>query len=277
MINKSYIKIKEDRRDIPLLTISESEESSHESDQDILDEMNIANVEETESVRSVSIGISSHTPITTWVHNKYAAESSVNSYESVHHEGVRNEISKRKTSNKERLKVMMKKRKERERKIQKQQNMSKKRRKRNIKQKVYTKSNRIDLDNETKLKIVNHYLKNKRKDRNYNAKSCKLYFESKDINCGRSTNINAWSRNINTIKSNMQQYGKHKMRNRARKSWFYVMEQKLVQIINRRNRNVSDEWIRNKALQLCQKMYPDRDFTASRGWLTNFKQRHSMD
>ncbi len=87
--------------------------------------------------------------------------------------------------------------------------------------KAKSKQTRIDLKNKTKLNIANQYLKQKRNNRNYNAKQCKLYFLSdKNIECGATNNITKWSRNINTIKQNIKRFGENKKRNRQKK-WHY--------------------------------------------------------
>ena len=131
-------------------------------------------------------------------------------------------------------------------------------------------------NNETKLKIVKYYVKNKKKDKNFNARLCKLHFQNEqDINCGHLRNINNWSRNLKVIKKNIRKFGGKKMRNRERKSYFHLMEDRLWAIIKKKRKNVSNEWIRNKALDLMKEIYPNnRKFTASLGWLRAFKQRH---
>ena len=208
-------------------------------------------------------------------------DNDLNKNDNHNHNCNRNVISigRRKTTNKQRQRAMIKKRMERE-KLFKSHLKRKKKKQRRKTGKIYCRRKRIDTNNETKLKIVKHYLKNKKQDRNFNARLCKLHFENEEeINCGSMRNINNWSRNIKLIKHNIGRFGAKKKRNRQRKSYFPLMEDRLWSLIKKENREnrkkVSNEWIRNKAMDLIKEIYPNnRDFKASLGWLYNFKQRH---
>ena len=188
----------------------------------------------------------------------------------------------RKTTNKQRKRVMDNKRKEIERERKQWIARFKRKNKRKVSAKnnrleVNRKRTRIELNNATRLKIAKHYIKNKKKNYNYSAKMCKIYFANKGIDCGGNVNIWRWSKYIKLIQKNIGIFGENKIRNRYRKSWYSKMEEKLFEIMNKRtnkNRYFSNQWIKNKAIELNKKFYPKIKFKASNGWLNNFKKRH---
>jgi len=101
-----------------------------------------------------------------------------------------------------------------------------------------------------------------------------MHFSTKkDVECGGVRNICRWSKEVNLIKDNIKKYGKNKKRNRPKKSWFDKMEKRLNDLIQNKAGKVSNEWIKNKAIELNKEIYPNRNFSASNGWLNNFKQR----
>eukprot|EP00485_Elphidium_margaritaceum_P004341 CAMPEP_0202697976 /NCGR_PEP_ID=MMETSP1385-20130828/11263_1 /ASSEMBLY_ACC=CAM_ASM_000861 /TAXON_ID=933848 /ORGANISM="Elphidium margaritaceum" /LENGTH=477 /DNA_ID=CAMNT_0049354569 /DNA_START=66 /DNA_END=1496 /DNA_ORIENTATION=+ len=178
--------------------------------------------------------------------------------------------TRRQTSNKQRAVVMLKKRKASDAYRTWLKNMRAKKKNDRNKQRspASRKRTRVDTNNETKKKIVQCYLRRKKRDKRFSARACKQHLETTErIKCGRENNINRWSKELNVIEYNIKVYGARKYRNRPSKGWFSGMEEKLKRLIERRRPSkVNDEWIRAKALEIQKQMYPKRAFKASQGW-----------